>query len=221
MSNTLQTDTVANNTPIAFFDFDGTLTTGDTLMPFLKFVVGWPRYYWNLLLVSPVLIGYFLKLIRNDKAKEAVLKRYLAGYSIAELFRLGERFSAEIIPAMLRPEALTRLRWHQAQGHDCVLVSASFDVWLTFVGEDLKLSQVISSELHTHSQTVDGHIKGANCHGPEKVNRIRSWLKTENRTPSVTYAYGDSSGDSEMLNMVDKRFFIKSRHDFMKVNSLS
>ncbi|MDD2581505.1 MAG: HAD-IB family hydrolase [Desulfuromonadaceae bacterium] len=205
-----------NNTPIAFFDFDGTLTTRDTLMPFLKFVVGKPKYYWNLLLVSPVLVGYFLKLVRNDIAKETVLKRYLSGYSINELFSLGERFSTEAIPAMWRSEGIQRLRWHQEQGHDCVLVSASFDIWLKFVGERLNISHVISSQLYVKSKRVDGHIKGLNCYGKEKAERIKAWIKAEGRKPSVTYAYGDSSGDTEMLNIVDEGFIIKSRKDFIK-----
>ena len=205
---------VINDTPVAFFDFDGTLTTSDTLMPFLKFVVGRPKYYWNLILVSPVLVGYFLKLVRNDIAKETVLKRYLAGYPIDQLFELGKRFSAEVIPCMSRSEAIQRLRWHQEQGHDCVLVSASFDIWLQFVGQDLNVSHVISSELFTQSQIVDGRLNGLNCYGKEKAKRIKAWMKAENRTPSLTYAYGDSSGDTEMLSMVDEGFFIRSAKDF-------
>lgn len=203
-----------NNTPVAFFDFDGTLTIDDTLMPFLKFVVGRPKYYWNLMLVSPVLVGYFLKMVRNDIAKETVLKRYLAGYPIDQLFALGKRFSTEVIPSMLRPEAIQRLRWHQEQGHDCVLVSASFDVWLKPIGQDLNLSHVISSELSTKSQIVDGYIQGLNCYGKEKADRIKAWMKAENRIPSFTYAYGDSSGDTEMLSIANQSFLIKPRKPY-------
>lgn len=214
MNDALVSSANINDTPVAFFDFDGTLTQGDTLMPFLKFVVGRPKYYWNLMLVSPVLVGYFLKLVRNDIAKETVLKRYLAGYPIEQLVALGERFSTEVIPSMLRPEAIQRLRWHQEQGHDCVLVSASFDVWLKCIGQDLNVSHVISSELLTKSKIVDGRIKGLNCYGKEKADRIKAWMKAENRQPSFTYAYGDSSGDTEMLSMVDEGFFIRSAKDF-------
>ena len=198
----------ANTTPVAFFDFDGTLTTCDTLMPFLKFVVGRPKYYWNLLLVSPVLIGYFLKLVRNDIAKEAVLKRYLAGYHIDELFSLGERFSKDVIPTLLRPEGMERLKWHQEQGHDCVLVSASFDIWLQHIGHNFNLTYVISSKLYNNLKIVNGEIQGFNCYGKEKENRIKAWINLENRKPIFTYAYGDSIGDREMLSMVDKSFYI-------------
>src|SRR5690606_38030685 len=159
-----------NARPVAFFDFDGTLTTGDTLMPFLKFVVGTPTYYAKLALVSPVLAAYFAKLLRNDIAKQIVLKQYLAGYHIDDLFERGQRFSDEMIPTMLRPEGMERLRWHQEQGHECVLVSASMDVYLNAWARREGFSEVICTALEKDdSGYVSGRIQGENCHGEEKV----------------------------------------------------
>ena len=77
---------VTHARPMAFFDFDGTLTQGDTLMPFLRFMVGSPAYYAKLTWLGPVLAAYYTGLLRNDIAKQIVLKRYLAGYFAAELF---------------------------------------------------------------------------------------------------------------------------------------
>lgn len=195
-----------NDTTVAFFDFDGTLTTGDTLMPFLKFVVGKPKYYWNLLLVMPVLVCYLFKLIRNDVAKEVVLKRYLAGYHIDDLFALGERFSKEVIPTMLRPEGMERLRWHQEQGHECVLVSASLDIWLNSWGSMNGFNSVITTKLEVDKNEVTGRISGLNCHGQEKVNRINSFFKSKNTEKS--YAYGDTKGDFYMLKYVDSGWML-------------
>lgn len=195
-----------NETSVAFFDFDGTLTTGDTLMPFLKFVVGKPKYYWNLLLVMPVLVCYFFKLVRNDVAKEVVLKRYLAGYHIDELFTLGERFSKEIIPTMLRPEGMERLRWHQDQGHVCVLVSASLDIWLKSWANTNDFDSIITTKLEIKENTVTGYISEFNCYGQEKVNQINNFLK--NRNPEKSYAYGDTKGDFYMLKHVDSGWML-------------
>jgi phosphoserine phosphatase len=88
---------------------------------------------------------------------------------------------------------------------------------LKFFGESLNLSQIISSELNTKSKIVDGSIQGVNCYGKEKADRIQEWITLENRKPSITYAYGDSRGDSEMLSMVNKGFFIKSGKDFFSI----
>jgi HAD superfamily hydrolase (TIGR01490 family) len=197
-----------NTRPVAFFDFDGTLTTGDTLMPFLKFVVGTPTYYAKLALVSPVLAAYFAKLLRNDIAKQIVLKQYLAGYHIDDLFERGQRFSDEVIPTMLRPEGMERLRWHQEQGHECVLVSASMDIYLNAWARREGFSEVICTALEEDAHgRVSGSIQGKNCHGKEKISRISSF--SENNIGRMKYAYGDSSGDYEMLGYSDKAFLLK------------
>ena len=203
--------TQAPNTPekdactVAFFDFDGTLTTGDTLMPFLKYVVGAPTYYAKLVLLSPVLAAYFVKLLRNDIAKQIVLKSYLAGYHIDKLFELGQRFSEEIIPTMLRPEGMERLRWHQEQGHECVLVSASLDVYLRTWAKSERFSELICTSLKIDDYSkVVGDIEGTNCYGKEKMKRL---CKTNfNIRSRFSYAYGDTKGDLPMISLVDKGF---------------
>jgi HAD superfamily hydrolase (TIGR01490 family) len=188
--------------PVAFFDFDGTLTTGDTLMPFLKYVVGAPTYYAKLVLLSPVLAAYFAKLLRNDIAKQIVLKSYLAGYHIDKLFELGQRFSEEIIPTMLRPEGMERLRWHQEHGHECVLVSASLDVYLNAWAKPTQFSEVICTSLQeNNNRRASGKIGGKNCYGEEKLVRIQKWESRISQTKR--YAYGDTSGDIPMLIYVD------------------
>lgn len=55
---------------LALFDFDGTITTDDSLIKFIRFVVGDAKTLWGMLLLSPMLIIYKLKLISNYKAKQ-------------------------------------------------------------------------------------------------------------------------------------------------------
>lgn len=193
--------------PVAFFDFDGTLTTGDTLMPFLRYVVGGPTYYAKLVLLSPVLAAYFAKSLRNDIAKQIVLKQYLSGYHVGELFEVGKWFSEDVIPALLRPAGMERLRWHQEQGHECVLVSASLDVYLNAWAKAEYLSSVICTSLQRSEDEGFVKIKGKNCHGEEKIRRIFEEGFNLNLRPS--YAYGDTKGDLPMLNIVDEGFLLK------------
>ncbi|MCB0845701.1 MAG: haloacid dehalogenase-like hydrolase, partial [Bacteroidetes bacterium] len=47
-----------------------------------------------------------------------------------------------------------------------------------------------------------GKIDGKNCAGPEKVNRLLEILG--NQEIEKSYAYGDTSGDKEMLEWADE-----------------
>ena len=55
---------------IAAFDFDGTITTKDTLFDFIKFYVGNKNLFKGLIFLSPILVLYKLGFIRNDIAKQ-------------------------------------------------------------------------------------------------------------------------------------------------------
>lgn len=199
--------------PIAFFDFDGTLTKGDTFMPFLKYAVGSRKYYLKLILLAPVFLAYFAKLLRNDRAKQIVLKCYVAGYDVKFLLELGERFSRDVIPKMLRSEGIERLQWHKEQGHECILVSASFDVYLKHWGGIQGFSNVLCSQLDVASDgRVTGKILGENCFGTEKVSRIKHLL-AGNLQFRESYAYGDSQGDMPMLKTVDHGYLLKAKLD--------
>ncbi len=64
---------------ITLFDFDGTITTDDSLIKFIRFVVGDVKTAWGMILLSPMLIIYKLKLIPNYKAKQIMLSYFFKG----------------------------------------------------------------------------------------------------------------------------------------------
>jgi len=195
--------------PVAFFDFDGTLTTGDSLMPFLKHLVGQRRYLAGLATLSPVLLAYLSGMMRNDRAKERVFRHFLRGYSRQELQAAGAGFNQETLPRLLRPEGMERLQWHQGQGHACVLLSASPDIYLEDWAGRQGMQAVLCTRLAYENGIATGSFQGLNCFGTEKVARLQTWLK--DRHPSVTYAYGDSKGDLPMLRAVTHGFLWDGR----------
>ena len=52
---------------------------------------------------------------------------------------------------------------------------------------------------------ISGKWKTPNCYGQEKVNRIVEEINVDSFEAS--YAYGDSKGDREMLELVDFGFY--------------
>ena len=190
---------------IAIFDFDNTLTTQDTLLPFIQKVVKPLRFYWGLFVLSPILIGYALGWIPNWRAKEELLTHFLAGLTEQQLQKLGQRFAAQKIPKLLRSEAVKRLSWHREQGHQTLLVSASLESYLLPWGKIIGFDYVIGTQLEAKSGVLTGRILGKNCYGQEKVNRLREVLGDLNQY--CIYAYGDSRGDRELLTIANYPYY--------------
>ncbi|MFC4161800.1 HAD family hydrolase [Chitinimonas lacunae] len=184
---------------LALFDFDGTLTDRDTLLPFLRQLAGRRDYWLGMARMSPALLGYAGGLIPNHIAKERLLQHFLAPRPASEIEAVAARFASEAVPRWLRPGVLAKLREHQKAGHICLLVSASPELYLNHVARDLGFAALLCTRLEKQDERYSGRLLGANCHGPEKVRRIESWLS--GRQPGLIHAYGDSSGDREMLAM--------------------
>jgi len=195
-----------NKQVVAAFDFDGTMTNRDTLFPFLSHVSGQITYFRNFLLLLPTLVGYKLGLIRNDIAKEQVFTRFFWGVKMDALKYKAAQFAAQTLPDLIRPEAMKRFEWHKKQGHRCVLISASLDIYLQPWALITGFDDVISSSLEVRPDGyISGKLSGANCFGIEKAKRLEALMGDRNRY--ILYAYGDSQGDKELLSMADHAFY--------------
>jgi phosphatidylglycerophosphatase C len=192
---------------IAFFDFDGTITTRDTLLEFIKFSKGTIPFYLGFALNSPWLVAYRLKLISNQVAKERILSWFFRNMSLQAFQQLCDEFAQTRLPGLIRPKALREIRQLQEKGIPVVIVSASPENWLhnwtTQVNASLLATRLEIKSMQTH--VLSGRISGFNCHGKEKVRRIKeAYTLSEYDT---VYAYGDTSGDKPMLGLAHHSFF--------------
>ena len=186
--------------PLAAFDLDGTLTHRDTLLPFLHRAVGRGRTYRALLASSlPLARAAAFGGAHRDVAKAAVLRGVLAGAPLDGLAEAAESFADHIVTQRLRPEVRERVEWHRNEGHELVLVSASPELYVTPIGRKLGFDTVLATRLEIGADgRLTGRLLGANCRGPEKVMRLREW---RGEGLALAYAYGDSAGDKEMLDL--------------------
>jgi phosphatidylglycerophosphatase C len=189
---------------IAFFDFDGTITTKDTLLEFIKFSKGRFKFYLGFLLNSPWLIGMKFRVISNQTAKQRIFTWFFRNHPLDDFQEQCSRFATTAIPGLLRPKALKEIQLLQEKGATVVVVSASPENWILPWARTLSLS-VISTRLETANNVLTGRIYLRNCHGKEKCARIRENYQLEDF--SDIYAYGDSSGDKPMLELATKSFY--------------
>ena len=189
---------------IAFFDLDGTITTKDTLLEFLKFSKGKFYFYFAFLLYSPVLVAYKLKIISNQTAKEKMLTFFFGDTSLTDFRELCQRFASEVLPGLLRPKALEEIRQLQNKGIEVVVVSASLEEWIR-PWTDAIGAGLIATCLEIRNEKLTGKIQGKNCYGIEKTERINASydLSAYNKI----YAYGDTSADKPMLQLATISFY--------------
>jgi phosphatidylglycerophosphatase C len=181
----------------AAFDFDGTMTRRDTLVPFLTTVVGRQRVARALGAESSRLALAVAGRGDRDAVKERVLTRVLAGVPYAEVEAAGRTFGTRLARDTVTAQARDRIAWHRREGHDVVIVSASLDVYLDEVARTLGVAHVLSTSLDRDARGVcTGLLRGANCRGLEKAERLRLLLGAD---AVELWAYGNSRGDDEML----------------------
>lgn len=183
---------------IAFFDFDGTITTKDTLLEFIKFTKGPIAMYAGFAINLPYLIAYKLKIITNQRAKEKVLAFFFKNTTLSDFNKYCDLFATKVIPTLLRPEAITTIKEFKKNGIEVTVVSASPENWILPWAKSLNLN-LLATQLEVNEQKLTGKIKGFNCHGQEKVTRITSIYNLSNY--GIIHAYGDSSGDTAMLKI--------------------
>ncbi len=194
---------------IAFFDFDGTITTKDTMLEFARYSSGFAGYWIGICLISPWLIAMKIGLISKKRAKEKFLTYFFKKTDLEKFNADCISFTENMIPPLVKKDALLAIKKHRDENTDIVIVSASAENWVApwCIQHNLKY---ICTRLEVKEQKITGKLLGQNCNGPEKVSRIKE--KFDTAEYKNIYCYGDSKGDKLMLQLATHpsyKIFIK------------
>ena len=192
-----------SNPVVAAFDLDGTLTQGGSVFPWLKSIAGRGRTWRAALsLALPLTIGAIRSSQWADNAKERLFQKLLAGIDEEVIKEKTRVFAIEHLAHEGRPLLLARLDWHRDQGHDVVIVSASSQLYVDVMTEELRASGGLGTRLAVDPRgRLTGGYLGKNCRGTEKLRRLDEWIESRHYPrPPIIYAYGNSRGDRRMLS---------------------
>ena len=183
------------------FDFDGTLTTKDTLIEFIRYAKGSMALGLGFMRYAHLLVLMKIGLYPNYKAKQKVFAHFFKDTTLDDFNALCKAFAASS-SHLLRPNAIEAINHAIKEGSEMLIVSASIDNWVQPFFPQVKV-------VGTQIEVIDGKLTGLflskNCYGQEKVNRILSLYP--NRHDYHLTAYGDSRGDKEMLAFADESYF--------------
>jgi phosphatidylglycerophosphatase C len=185
------------------FDFDGTLTVKDSFNAFLLWRTPWTRLLLGLFRLSPALAAYVLRRDRGRIKADAV-RVLLGGVSRERLAADAEAFAEAFAQRLFRPDALMRWEAHGREGDTRVIITASPEDVIAPFARRLGADRLIGTRLRFDARDrVAGGFEGPNCRGPEKVVRLEAVYGADVR---LAAAYGDTSGDIEMLARADRPF---------------
>ena len=183
------------------FDFDGTLTTRDTLLAFIRYAKGTTNFCLGFLLHAPWLVLMKLGLYPNWKAKQRVFSYFFGDMTLETFDTLCLAFAKDN-RHLLRPFAFEAIKKARSEGAEVLIVSASVDNWVQPFFPDVK---VIGTQVEVNNGRLTGRFLTKNCYGQEKVNRILDYLP--DRKTYKLIAYGDSRGDQELLAFADEAHY--------------
>ncbi len=183
---------------VVAFDFDGTITSKDTLRLFLTRIRG-PWDLASTFIRHAPQLGLALRGgSARDRAKQLICMDVLGGLD-RRVAEAAASETAELVRrSLIRPDAEARIRWHRAEGHRIIVVSASFEAYVALVAAALGVDEVIATrwEVDPATDTLTGRLDGLNVRGEAKVTLLDEHL---GRRCDLAYAYGNSAGDTAML----------------------
>jgi phosphatidylglycerophosphatase C len=192
------------------FDFDGTITSKDTFRLFLTRVRG-PVDLASAFLRHAPRLGLALRGgAARDRAKQLVCREVLGGLGRRRVEAAADETARVVRASLIRPDAADRIRWHQAEGHRIIVVSASFEAYVAQVAAALGIDEVIATrwEVDPDSDTLTGRLAGMNVRGQAKVKLLEDHLGGR---CELAYAYGNSAGDTAMLARAEHPVWVGRR----------
>lgn len=189
---------------IAFFDFDGTITSKNTLPLIIQFQRGKWKMFTGFIVLLPILISYKLRLLSAEIAKEHIFKYFFENMPFDIFQEKCDRFGIEILPGLIRPAALSVIQSHAKNGVRVIVVSASAENWISCWCQNAGV-EYIGTKLEVVDKKMTGRIEGRNCNGDEKVRRINECINLKEY--HKIFAYGNSKGDNALLDIATHPFY--------------
>ena len=194
-------------TDIVLFDFDGTLSAGDSNMEFAKYCFRRSIRPWLFL----PLIGVcgIVKLFNPDGVwwRENI-RRFVSPKMI-------KRFAPEFIKQHRRERfgwARERVMAERDAGRRVIMLSASPDYLLPALVRDMKFDAVFCSKTDKKKPWKYEFL----CWGKNKVIVMDDWAVQNKIIPHVVRAYSDSKSDMPMMEIADEQIWIDPKTGLRK-----
>jgi putative phosphoserine phosphatase/1-acylglycerol-3-phosphate O-acyltransferase len=187
----------------AFFDFDGTIIEGYSVMAFYEhrlrnFEIGpeeATRTMWTALQRKTMTEAEFASLAEMGM-------RSWAGRTEDDLLELGQRLFVQGIAKALFHDAWRLVKAHQRKGHTVAIASSATRFQVEPMARELGVEHVLCTPLEVENGVLTGKLGGRSLWGPGKAAAVREFAEAHDVDLGVSHAYANGDEDVEFLSSV-------------------
>jgi HAD superfamily hydrolase (TIGR01490 family) len=193
------------NQRLAFYDFDGTLTSGNIVRRYAYYTLHQPSKVRAVLKFSKLLLSIPSWLALESRSRrrfnEVFFREYRGMREQVLRAQSQQLFDEEILPSIY-PDTQALLEDDRRQGFLPVLVSGELDVALDEVIRYLGFQSVISNRLVFKDGVATGELEAPLIAEEEKVRAMERLCQHYGTEMERCKAYSDSFSDLPMLDAV-------------------
>ena len=188
----------------AFFDFDGTVISGYSIVSFLQ-----EQLFDGLLLPQDIADlfrgGLDFKLgTRSYQDLMVELAAKLRGVRERSFIAYGESAYERKVARMIYPETRALIQAHLQMGHTVAVVSSATPYQVEPALEDLQVDHLMCTRFEVDHGYFTGKLDGEACFGAGKVNAVNKLAEEHGIDIDASFFYSDSDDDLLVLEHVGR-----------------
>ena len=186
----------------AFFDFDGTLLAGYSIVAFLGERLR--RREIGVAELGRVARSLFDSLTGEIDNRE-LLERGLAEWrdrSVTDMDRLGQQLFERSLEPNLFPEMRAIVEAHRRKGHTLVIASSATSLQVLPAARFLNIAEVLCTRLEAQDGRLTGRIDGTLLWGPAKAVAAQALAARRGIDLGQSYFYADGNEDAALMHLV-------------------
>lgn len=186
----------------AFFDFDGTVISGYSVMAFIKEQVRRGH-------LSPRELAELLSTMASFglggvgfSAMMVAATQFLRGIREDSYANFGEELFESHIARLIYPESRALVQAHLKKGHTVAIITSATPYQVKPAARELGIEHVLCTELEVKDGVFTGAVLQPTCFGPGKVTAAESLSERFGADLDKSYFYSDSYDDIQLLERV-------------------
>jgi putative phosphoserine phosphatase/1-acylglycerol-3-phosphate O-acyltransferase len=186
----------------AFFDFDGTVIAGYSVMAFIKEQIRRGH-------LSPRELAELLSAMASFglgnlgfSALMLAASQFLRGIREDSYANFGEELFESHIARLIYPESRALVQAHLKKGHTVAIITSATPYQVRPSARELGIENVLCTELEVEDGVFTGAVVQPPCFGPGKVSAAESLAEQCGADLDKSFFYSDSYDDIELLERV-------------------